>query len=372
VDNTTQGEFRKREVGQCRRPLACRWLLAAAALALAGCDWIGLGWGAAMYPTTADGMPANVVAAGGFAYATGGSDGIEIIDLAAPSMRRVVAPARGTTVDDLAVADGLLFALDARPPGSVAVYSLADPARPVLVQAPVIADVGPFSGVSAAGGLVIVSGGTSRLSLRRYTANGALSAALETLDLGRGQPDVLMAPDGRIAYVSVHDSGPHFSLAVLALEPDPLSARVVGKFPLQTYGFTPGGAKPANFPIEMAQSGDDLLIASAAGLQVVRISDPSRPQLIATLEPKALPVNVDASGSLVAVVGSKPVSELTLVDLANPAAPRTLRTIRLPERSLATGVALAGSHAVVAAHAAGTLLFDLDDLTHSGDNDAHP
>jgi hypothetical protein len=338
-------------------------LAAALALTLAGCNWIGLGWGAVTYPTTGDGEVANVAVHGGFAYATRAADGIEVIELAAPGWRRVIAAPRGTTVDDVAIADGFLFALDARPPGSLAVYSLADPAKPALVQAPVMTEVGPFAGVSAAASLVAVSGGTSRLTLRRYTNDGRLEAELATADLGRGQPDVLLAPDGRHAYVSVHDDGPHFSLVVLELARDPLALRSVARLALDTYGFTPGGAKPASFPIEMAQDGERLLVASAAGLQVFDIADPANPRPLAMLRPEALPVNVDLRARIAAVVGSEPQPRLTLVDLADPAAPKALRSIRLPLGSYATGVALGDRHVAVAAHAAGTLVFPLEDLT---------
>lgn len=339
-----------------------RAFVIAAALLLTGCGWIGLGWGAVTFPTTAHGQPANVAAHGGFAYATRGTDGVEIIELAAPGWRRVVAPAPGTSADDLAIADGLLFMLDARSPGHLSVFSLENPALPALVQAPVPVDVGPFSGVSAANGLVVVSGGTSLLSLRRYTDDGHLGAQFAAADLGRGQPDVLLAPDGRHAFVSVHDEGPLFSLVVLRLTAQPLAANEIARLRLDTYGFTPGGARPASFPIEMAIAGAELLIASAAGLQVIDVSDPARPLPRATLAPRALPVNVDARDGIAAVVGSDPDPELTLVDLADPSAPRLLRSIRLPEGSLATGVAIAGRQVVVAAHAAGTLVFNLDDF----------
>lgn len=363
METTPQGELREIRAARRRCATTCARLLAvaAAALTLAGCDWVGLAWGALTYPTTADGVPANVVAEGRFAYAARGGNGIEVIELAAPSWRRVVAAPRGATVDDLALADGLLFALDARPPGNLSVYSLADPAQPVLVQAPVMTEVGPFSGVSAASGLVVVSGGTSRLTLRRYAADGRLGAQVATADLGRGQPDVLLAPDGRHAFVSVHDSGPHFSLVVLALEADPLAIHAVAKLPLETYGFTPGGAKPANFPVEMALAGDLLLVASAAGLQVFNAAEPASPRPLATLKPGAMPVNVDAAGALAALVGSEPEPVLSLVDIADPSEPKTLRLIPLPAGSLATGVALAGRQVAVAAHAAGTLVFNLDD-----------
>jgi hypothetical protein len=334
-----------------------------ASLALTGCGWLGLGWGALSYPTTEAGESANVVATGHYAYATRGADGIEVIDLRAPATRRTIAPFRDTSVDDLATADGLLFALDARPPGHLAVYSLADPATPALVQPPIPFHVGPFSGVSAGGGLVVVSGGTSLLSLRQYDADGRLGSASSTTDLGRGQPDVLLADDARHAFVSVHDEGPLFSLVVLRLTRQPLAAREIARLRLDTYGFTPGGARPASFPIEMATFSDTLLIASAAGLQVIDVQDPANPRTLATLQTGTLPVNVDARHGLAVVAGSDPAPELALVDLTDPAAPKLLRSIRLPEGSLATGVALAGRQVIVAAHSAGSLVFSLDSLT---------
>ena len=349
--------------GNCRARQAARALVGATALAVGGCGWIDVGWGALTYPTTKAGESANVVVSGGFAYATQGDHGIAVIDLASPASRRVIPAAPGTSVDDLAVADGLLFALDAHPPGHLGTYSLADPATPTLVQAPAPVAVGPFSGVSAANGLVVVSGGTSLLSLRRYTREGNLGAEVTTLDLGRGQPDVLLADDHRHAFVSVHDEGPHFSLAILELTSEPLAARPIAKLPLDTYGFTPGGARPASFPIEMATIANLLLVASAAGLQVIDVANPAAPRILATFKPTALPVNVDARAGVAAVVGSDPAPELSLVDLANPVSPKLLRSIRLPEGSLATGVAIAGRQVVVAAHAADTLVFNLDEFT---------
>ena len=71
---------------------------------------------------------------------------------------------------------------------------------------------------------------------------------------------------------------------------------------------------------------------------------------------------MDVRGTLAAVVGSDPAPTLSLVDVADPARPRILRNIALPPQSLATGVALTDKHVLVAAHGAGTLVFDLDSL----------
>lgn len=329
------------------------------ALLASGCAWLGLGWGALTYPTTQAGEAANVAVSGAHAYVTRGSAGIEVLQLGARARGALLPlPAGLDSADDLAVADGLLFVLDARPPGHLAVFTLADPVAPRVVGTPVPVDVGPFSGVSAAGGRVVVSGGTSLLGLRRYDASGKLSALLATADLGRGQPDVLLCPYGEYAFVSTHDSGPHFSLTIARLSDAPPAITPDGVLELQTYGFTPGGARPANFPLESAIAGETLFIASADGLSAVDLSATSAPKLLAQLALAVQPVNVDVRNGVAALVGSAPKPTLVLVDVRDPAQPKVLQSFPLPEGSLATGVALTPSHVVVAAHGRGTLLLD--------------
>jgi len=339
---------------------ATRALLAAAlAFGLGGCAWLGLGYGAFTYPTTQPGESANVALKGDHAYVTRGSAGIEVLDLGTTPRSRVVPlPAGVDSADDLAVAGALLFVLDARPPGHLSVFTLADPAAPRLVGAPVAVDVGPFSGVTAAAGRVIVSGGTSRLTLRSYDAAGRLGDEIATADLGRGQPDVLLDAGGELAFVSTHDWGPYFRLALIRTTLQPPAITEAGALPLDTYGFTPGGARPASFPIEAASEGSLLYIAFAGGLGIVDVTDPSAPKLLALADPGVQPVNVDVRDGIAAVVGSQPAPALVFVNVRDPAHPQVLQSFPLPEGSLATGVALTASRAVVAAHRRGTLLFD--------------
>jgi hypothetical protein len=325
---------------------------------LGACAWIGLTWGALNYPTTQSGETANVVTDGTWAYATRGEAGLEILNLRGDPQRRYQALPPGVdSADDVALADGLLFVLDARPPGHLAVFSLQDPARPQLRGAAVPVDVGPFSGVAAAGGRVVVSGGTSQLSVRRYDGTGHLGAAVATADLGRGQPDVLLAPRGDYAFVSTHDAGPAFSVKVARLADPPAAPVVDGSVALQTYGFSPGGARPANFPIELAIEGDALYIASDDGLRIVDLSVAGAPREVAHMALEVSPVNIDVRDGIAVVVGSSPAPALVFVDVRTPARPRVLRSFPLPEGSRGTGVALTDSHAVIAAHGLGTLLF---------------
>ena len=316
-------------------------------------------WGALRYPTTHAGEPANVVVAGDFAYATRGVAGIEIVRLGrgAEFGERRVLRIDGGSADDLAVADGLLFALDAQPPGALRVFSLADPAAPEPSQPPVPVEVGPFSGVSAAAGRVVVSGGTSRLSLREYARDGRLGPEVATADLGRGQPDVLVAPDGRYAFVSAHVFGPHFELRAVELLAPPLRVVPRGAVPLDTFGFTHGGSRPASFPIECALEGAALYVAHAAGLARIDVSDPGAPRLLAVHAVGVEPVNVDVRDGLAAVVGSNPAPRLVLADVRDPSHLRVVRTVALPEGSRPTGVAIGPDQVVVAAQRAGLLVF---------------
>jgi hypothetical protein len=335
-----------------------RWIrlagaaLAAAAAAAFGWPWVALAVHAADYPVTGPGEAANVVIDGGAAYATLADRGLAVLDAGSGRPLDVVRPPAGSeSVDDLAAADGFLFALDARPPGHLSVFSLADPAHPRLVAGPVAAEVGPFSAVSAHAGKVIVSGGTSRMSLRAYDGHGALSGVLATMDFGRGQPFVLLSRDGARAFVSTHKWGPYFALTTARV--GGASIDRAGTLGVPTYGFTDGGAKPASFPLKLALEDDALLLADAEGLSVVGVADLDRPRLLAHLDLGIKGVSVDARDHLAAVVGSSPSPRLVLVDVTEPTSPRIVRTVALAAGSYPTGVAVGAARIAVASHRAG-------------------
>ena len=358
--SVAQGRERGRRKGARRRvsigyaAVTCLVLAAASA----GCNWIALGYNSSRYRTTKSGESANVVISGTTAYGSLAERGLGIVDLTDLERRRTIPPPAGSeSIDDVAVADGLLFALDARRPGHLSVFSLASPTMPVLASPPVPAAVGPFSGVSAGGGKVIVSGGTSPLALYSYDRGGRLSPRLATIDLGRGQPDVLLAPDGKRAFVSTHYGGPRFGLTTLEVGGRSTALARVGAVDLDTYGFTAGGAKPASFPIEAALVGDRVLIAHVRGVAIVSVADAEPPRLLGVFDVGVRAVNVDVAGSTAAVVGSSPRPLLALLDVADPSAPVLKRSVPLPEGSYATSVAVGTTHVVVAAHDRGLLIF---------------
>jgi hypothetical protein len=328
-----------------------------------GWPWLALAWYAATYPVTSAGETANVAIDGSLAFATLGERGFEIADTATGAVLATVPPPPGSeSVDDVAVADRFLFVLDARPPGHLSVYSLEHAPRLALVSQPVEVPVGPFSGVAAAGGRVIVSGGTSLMTLRAYDAAGRLGPLLATLDCGRGQPDVLLSGDGKHAFVSTHRWGPYFGVTPVQVSAAPPHFTKAGTLKLDTYGFTAGGAKPANFPLELALDGSTLFVADLRGLTVIAADDPEHLRVVARLDVGVKAVNVDVRDHVAAVVGSSPKPLLAIVDVANPAAPRVLRSIPLPSGSRPTGVAISSRDIVVAAGNRGLIRFSLNEV----------
>lgn len=357
MSNSSEHLVRPRS--SARTWLALLALLIVVAIVL-GRPWFALAYSAATYPVTQDGEAANVVIDGTRAFVSLGERGLEVVDTASGRVLEIVAPpASSESVDDLAIAGPFLFALDARPPGHLSVFSLDGNPKLKLTSAPVQVPVGPFSGVSAGGGRVIVSGGTSLMSLRSFDNEGRLGPVLAETDCGRGQPDVLMSPDGNWAFVSTHRWGPYFGLTSVRVAVSSPSMEKSGSLNLDTYGFTAGGAKPASFPLETALEEDVLYVATVRGLTVVSIAVPDQPTLVANLDLGVKGVNVDVRNHLAAVVGDSPKPMLVLVDVSSPSSPRVSRSIPLPGGSRPTGVAIGATHVVVAAGNRGVLRFHL-------------
>ncbi len=79
--------------------------------------------------------------------------------------------------------------------------------------------------------MAMPSGGTSLLTVLSYDSNGKLGTSTATIDLGIGQPDVLVGPRGKEAYVSTDFSKPQpqgrrFGITILTLASPPQSLAV--------------------------------------------------------------------------------------------------------------------------------------------------
>lgn len=333
-------------------------LLPAVALACASCDWVSLATNALTYDEVRRGEAANVVASDSLFYATLAEDGLTIVDARSGQVLATMPPPAGSgSVDDLAIDGALLFVLDARPPGMLSVLSLTDPLHPTLVATPRRVPVGPFSGVSAAAGLCIVSGGTSELTAWTYDHTGALTGPAATADLGRGQPDALVAPSGDLAFISTHYWGPYFGLGVIRYDSAARRIHQLATLALDGAGFTTGGSHPANFPMDAALAdADRLLLAHAHGVAVIDVRDPERPRLEGTIDVGGPAINVDVQGSQAAVAVSGRRPAVTILDLA--AGPvREVRRHSLPPGTFPGGVALSAASVAVATRSQGILVF---------------
>jgi hypothetical protein len=302
------------------------------------------------YETLRAGEAGNVVASDSLAYVTLGDSGLAVIDARSGQRVAVVAPPAGAaSVDDLSMSDGLLFLLDARAPGYLGVMSLEEARHPRSIGIARDVAVGPFSGVSAANGVVIVSGGTSRVSAWRYDSSGALAGPVATVDFGRGQPDVLLTRAHRLL-VSTHYQGPRFGVDVARLDPGGASLAVLGRLELEGAGFTSGGTKPANFPIEGAEVDDSTFVfAFRRGVARIVVARDGVPRLDRLLDVGGPAVNVDAlrDTAAVAVAGARDEGAIVLVDLT--AEPRVIKRIALPPGTIPSGVALTSRSVIISA-----------------------
>lgn len=332
---------------------------ALAALVASACNWVSLAKNSLTYRDIQRGEAANLAVFDALIYATRAQDGLAIVGAGSGTTLATLPPPAGSeSVDDVATAGNLLFVLDARAPGHLSVYSVADPLQPRLVTPPRAVPVGPFSGVSANAGLCIVSGGTSELTAWRYDSAGTLTGPVATADLGRGQPDVLVAHDGTLAYVSTHYRGPYFGLSVVRYDSAAGQLEPLAELELDGAGFTTGGAKPANFPIEAAVLGHDtVLVGHARGVTVIGTADPRRPAALATIDVGGPAVNVDVLDHVAAVAVSGSAPAVVLLELSGREA-RTIKRIPLAPGTLPLGVALTPARIAVAARDRGVLVLE--------------
>ena len=296
----------------------------------------------------------NVAIEGRFAYAARGPLGLGVMNLRTRSYVTLPPPAGSNRVDDVAVTDGLLFLLDAANGGRLSVMDLGAPGAPTLTAAPVNVPVGPFAGVSAGGGRVVVSGGTGLMTVFSYGPNGSLGSARATVDLGIGQPDVLVTTNGERAFVStdfagsVNGSG--FGLTTVALAAPPLAPSILSRTGLPGSGFTSGFQAPANFPIESALFGGEVLVAHGGGLSRVSASG----VLLGTASVGFNGVGVDVAGGRAFVVGTG--QSLAEFDLGVPGAPTLVDQTQVATSGAFTGVSVNERFVAIAGNQAGLIV----------------
>ena len=233
--------------------------------------WLSLGIGFLTYKDAGPKDVLNLANYGDEVLAAASEQGLERTHRETGASHFLAPPEGLESIDDVFVADGLVFVLDARAPGAVAIldpaknWALTAPAQPV--------EVGPFSGVSAAQGVMAVSGGTKPMAWFGYDAEGVMSDVRSRPDFGRGQPDILLTPDGKNAVISAHISGPDFGVIWSEIDEGGEVINALSYIALPDAGFTHGGHRPANFPIQSAFIGDRLLVAHGGGVAIIALTN---------------------------------------------------------------------------------------------------
>lgn len=297
----------------------------------------------------------NIVIHNSHAFAALGTAGLGILDLTTSERFILNASAVGS-VHDLSIDGNLLFTLDATSQ-QLSVFSLTDPTSPQRTAGPVSAQNSVFSGVSAGAGRVVVSGGTRLLSVYTYTDSGTLGTSVSTIDLGIGQPDVIIAEDGSRAFVSTDFSssvnGQRFGITGIGLNAPPTAPDIDFRVGLSGAGFSAGARQPANFPIESALLGDRLLVAHGSGLAIINTTSETLERVVNV---GFSAINVDVSGDQAFIIGTDAVGNqrLAQVDLTSISSPQIANSQTFTEDSFAfSGVAASENFIVIAANGGG-------------------
>lgn len=245
----------------------------------------------------------NTVIVNDFAYGACGSE-MEVVSLTDLS-RSLIAVA----ADDIA-ADAELGLLFTQSQTVLSVLSLADAAEPALLTT-AATNFSAFSGLSAANGVLVVSGGASDSNTQIYTYTDSTltltTDGIPQLDSATGNPDVHLTAtsDGATAFYS-QDIGAvaNFAIQSVAIDTSGEVQAIADDIVL-----TPGeldfdpAFSPANFPVESEFLNDQLFVAhfAAQGIEVIDIASDS--ELQPTIPLPFEPTNIATDGTLLFVVG---------------------------------------------------------------------
>lgn len=220
-------------------------------------------------------VPGIVKVVDGKVFTTYGEGGLIISDDQTQAVIAQLFPPRGMhSIDDVDVDDDLIFILDTRGHDFVAVYSIEN-TKLSLVTPPINVQGGPFNGISASNGNMVVSGGTFFLERFTYSQNGDLNGPV-TFGRDRGHPDVQLSEDGNFAFVSTDfslEAKPRFGVLSLQLGNKLSLPTVVSELGIEGSGFSTGVTTPTGFPIKSVTTNDHLLVAHGNGLTFIPLTE---------------------------------------------------------------------------------------------------
>ena len=294
----------------------------------------------------------NTVILNGFAYAACG-DGIELVNLQSLQRNFISQPA-----DDI-TGDANLGVLFTQSGNTLSQFDLTNPMQPNLV-ATLPTNFLIFSGISAANGILVVSGGSTNSNTEVYSYDSnSLTQQISNIPLvddRTGNPDVHVAPtdNGALAFYS-QDLGTIANWGIQIIEFDTsgnilAQPEVVVLTPGQYTGRFGPPIGPANFPLESEFLIDRLYVAhfAANGIQVI---DRSANDALSLIPLGYEPTNITTDGNQLLVVAL----ERSFVDIISPVTETVTETLELPLQQ-PTGIAATTTHIAVADRTSGLII----------------
>lgn len=298
-------------------------------------------------PSLASGGCTNVVIVADYAYGACGNQ-IEVVSLA--DFGRTLI---NVAADDIA-ADAELGLLFTQSQTQLSLLNLTNPAEPAVVTS-ATTNFSAFSGVSAANGVVVVSGGAGGSNTQVYTyTNTSLTLAtngIPSIDSATGNPDVHLSPtaSGVTAFYSQDIGGvANFAIQPVAIDLSGAVTEIGADIVLAaaSFGFE-DAFSPANFPVESEFLDGQLFVAhfAAQGIEVIDTTDGdlNGNTRLPVIGLPYEPTNIATDGTVLFVVG------LTndTVDIIDPAAGSVTGSLS-PDQPLLAPVGVAASLTFVA------------------------
>lgn len=291
----------------------------------------------------------NLAAGHTFVLVARGETGLDVVRPEDESIVFHLDPGgESDSIDDVTWERNVVIVHDADD-GFVSSYRIDENGALSPVTLDLEAESGPYSGVSLADGIAIVSGGTCGITRLSVGDDGALQVS-GTLEAFRGQPDVTMGAWG--ALLSTHFSGDEdefvdgqeFGITTLATD----DLAVVATAGLAGAGFSDGGGQPASWPVRASIVGDLAFVAHGGGLDLFRIDASHGIERLGHLDLPFQAVDVFApeSGGEAFVVGVPP--QIGVVDVGPDGALSSRRTIELGADVRPTAIVASDTHLVVA------------------------
>ncbi len=295
----------------------------------------------------------NVIIVNGYAYGACDTQ-LEIVSLSSGERNTVPVPS-----DDIAF-DASNQTLFVQSGNTVEALSITDPFTPTVI-ASAGTNFGTFSGIGAANGVVVVSGGNRSSNTQVYNFNNntfnLTADGIALVDSVRGNPDVHVIPttNGARAFYSQDLSAvTNWGIQIVDFNTNGMVQSTEDVVVLNSQQFTGGFApvSPANFPVESEFLNNRLYVAHFAvnGLEVI---DFNAANTTSVIDLGYQPVHITTDGTLLFTIGITS----DIISILNPVT-NTIERRVVNDIEQARGIAVSSNYIVIADRSRGLIVLD--------------